>query len=167
MEIKFNKIKINEKTGDLFIDDIAIQGVAENGVSIVINENTKEISDYKPKELDSIQKGEIDVLVKHLSANKDDRKEVVKKFFQRLNYEKGLKKENAEEITEILVKESQRLANRYTEETVNLMFDEAYRGLIPEETSENLLINIGNLKILAAATALAITEIVIHEMRWS
>lgn len=130
------------------------------------NENTKEISDYKPKELDSIQKGEIDVLVKHLSANKDDRKEVVKKFFQRLNYEKGLKKENAEEITEILVKESQRLANRYTEETVNLMFDEAYRGLIPEETSENLLINIGNLKILAAATALAITEIVIHEMRW-
>lgn len=130
------------------------------------NENAKEISDYKPKELDSIQKGEIDVLVKHLSANKDDRKEVVKKFFQRLNYEKGLKKENAEEITEILVKESQRLANRYTEETVNLMFDEAYRGLIPEETSENLLINIGNLKILAAATALAITEIVIHEMRW-
>lgn len=130
------------------------------------NENTKEISDYKPKELDSIQKGEIDVLVKHLSANKDDRKEVVKKFFQRLNYEKGLKKENAEEITEILVKESQRLANRYTEETVNLMFDEAYKGLIPEETSENLLINIGNLKILAAATALAITEIVIHEMRW-
>lgn len=130
------------------------------------NENTKEILDYKPKELDSIQKGEIDVLVKHLSANKDDRKEVVKKFFQRLNYEKGLKKENAEEITEILVKESQRLANRYTEETVNLMFDEAYKGLIPEETSENLLINIGNLKILAAATALAITEIVIHEMRW-
>ena len=130
------------------------------------NENTKEISDYKPKELDSIQKGEIDVLVKHLSANKDYRKEVVKKFFQRLNYEKGLKKENAEEITEILVKESQRLANRYTEETVNLMFDEAYKGLIPEETSENLLINIGNLKILAAATALAITEIVIHEMRW-
>ncbi|AKC57602.1 hypothetical protein FSDG_01568 [Fusobacterium animalis 7_1] len=44
MEIKFNKIKINEKTGDLFIDDIAIQGVAENGVSIVINENTKEIN---------------------------------------------------------------------------------------------------------------------------
>lgn len=130
------------------------------------NEKAKEISDYKPKELDSIQKGEIDVLVKHLSANKDDRKEVVKKFFQRLNYEKGLKKENAEEITEILVKESQRLANRYTEETVTLMFDEAYKGLIPEETSENLLINIGNLKILAAATALAITEIVIHEMRW-
>lgn len=130
------------------------------------NEKAKEISDYKPKELDSIQKGEIDVLVKHLSANKEDRKEVVKKFFQRLNYEKGLKKENAEEITEILVKESQRLANRYTEETVNLMFDEAYKGLIPEETSENLLINIGNLKILAAATALAITEIVIHEMRW-
>ena len=44
MEIKFNKIKINEKTGDLFIDDIAIQGVAENGVSIVINQNTKEIN---------------------------------------------------------------------------------------------------------------------------
>ena len=44
MEIKFNKIKINEKTGDLFIDDIAIQGVAENGVSIVIHENTKEIN---------------------------------------------------------------------------------------------------------------------------
>lgn len=44
MEIKFNKIKINEKTGDLFIDDIAIQGVAENGVSIVINENIKEIN---------------------------------------------------------------------------------------------------------------------------
>lgn len=44
MEIKFNKIKINEKTGDLFIDDIAIQGVAENGVSIVINKNTKEIN---------------------------------------------------------------------------------------------------------------------------
>ena len=44
MEIKFNKIKINEKTGDLFIDDIAIQGVAENGISVVINENTKEIN---------------------------------------------------------------------------------------------------------------------------
>ena len=44
MEFKFNKIKINEKTGDLFIDDIAIQGVAENGISVVINENTKEIN---------------------------------------------------------------------------------------------------------------------------
>ena len=44
MEIKFNKIKINEKTGDLFIDDTAIQGVAENGISVVINENTKEIN---------------------------------------------------------------------------------------------------------------------------
>ena len=44
MEVKFNKIKINEKTGDLFIDDIAIQGVAENGISVVINENTKEIN---------------------------------------------------------------------------------------------------------------------------
>ena len=44
MEFKFNKIKINEKTGDLFIDDTAIQGVAENGISVVINENTKEIN---------------------------------------------------------------------------------------------------------------------------
>lgn len=44
MEFKFNKIKINEKIGDLFIDDTAIQGVAENGISVVINENTKEIN---------------------------------------------------------------------------------------------------------------------------
>lgn len=42
--MEFNKIKINEKTGDLFIDDTAIQGVAENGISVVINENTKEIN---------------------------------------------------------------------------------------------------------------------------
>ena len=126
----------------------------------------EDVPEYKKKELDSIQKGEIDVLVKHLTANKQDKKEVLEKFFKRLDYNKSLKKENSEEILEILVKESQRLANRYTEEILNLMFDEAYKGLIPETQGENLLMNIGNLKVLAVATAIAICEIVLYEMRY-
>ena len=131
------------------------------------NSSDKEdVPEYKKKELDSIQKGEIDVLVKHLTANKQDKKEVLEKFFKRLDYNKSLKKENSEEILEILVKESQRLANRYTEEILNLMFDEAYKGLIPETQGENLLMNIGNLKVLAVATAIAICEIVLYEMRY-
>lgn len=131
------------------------------------NSTDKEnVPEYKKKELDSIQKGEIDVLVKHLTANKQDKKEVLEKFFKRLDYNKSLKKENSEEILEILVKESQRLANRYTEEILNLMFDEAYKGLIPETQGENLLMNIGNLKVLAVATAIAICEIVLYEMRY-
>ena len=125
-----------------------------------------DVPEYKKKELDSIQKGEIDVLVKHLTANKQDKKELLEKFFKRLDYNKSLKKENSEEILEILVKESQRLANRYTEEILNLMFDEAYKGLIPETQGENLLMNIGNLKVLAVATAIAICEIVLYEMRY-
>lgn len=131
------------------------------------NSSDKEdVPEYKKKELDSIQKGEIDVLVKHLTANKQDKKEVLEKFFKRLDYNKSLKKENSEEILEILVKESQRLANRYTEEILNLMFDEAYKGLIPETQGENLLMNIGSLKVLAVATAIAICEIVLYEMRY-
>ena len=131
------------------------------------NSSDKEdVPEYKKKELDSIQKGEIDVLVKHLTANKQDKKEVLEKFFKRLDYTKSLKKENSEEILEILVKESQRLANRYTEEILNLMFDEAYKGLIPETQGENLLMNIGSLKVLAVATAIAICEIVLYEMRY-
>ena len=125
-----------------------------------------DVPEYKKKELDSIQKGEIDVLVKHLTANKQDKKEMLEKFFKRLDYNKSLKKENSEEILEILVKESQRLSNRYTEEILNLMFDEAYKGLIPETQGENLLMNIGNLKVLAVATAIAICEIVLYEMRY-
>lgn len=131
------------------------------------NSTDKEnVPEYKKKELDSIQKGEIDVLVKHLTANKQDKKEVLEKFFKRLDYNKSLKKENSEEILEILVKESQRLSNRYTEEILNLMFDEAYKGLIPETQGENLLMNIGSLKVLAVATAIAICEIVLYEMRY-
>ena len=131
------------------------------------NSTDKEnVPEYKKKELDSIQKGEIDVLVKHLTANKQDKKEILEKFFKRLDYNKSLKKENSEEILEILVKESQRLANRYTEEILNLMFDEAYKGLIPETQGENLLMNIGSLKVLAVATAIAICEIVLYEMRY-
>lgn len=126
----------------------------------------EDVPEYKKKELDSIQKGEIDVLVKHLTANKQDKKEVLEKFFKRLDYNKSLKKENSEEILEILVKESQRLANRYSEEILNLMFDEAYKGLIPETQGENLLMNIGSLKVLAVATAIAICEIVLYEMRY-
>lgn len=131
------------------------------------NSSDKEdVPEYKKKELDSIQKGEIDVLVKHLTANKQDKKEVLEKFFKRLDYNKSLKKENSEEILEILVKESQRLANRYSEEILNLMFDEAYKGLLPETQGENLLMNIGSLKVLAVATAIAICEIVLYEMRY-
>jgi len=131
-----------------------------------ISSNKEDVPEYKKKELDSIQKGEIDVLVKHLTANKQDKKEVLEKFFKRLDYNKSLKKENSEEILEILVKESQRLSNRYTEEILNLMFDEAYKGLIPETQGENLLMNIGSLKVLAVATAIAICEIVLYEMRY-
>lgn len=131
-----------------------------------ISSNKEDVPEYKKKELDSIQKGEIDVLVKHLTANKQDKKEVLEKFFKRLDYNKSLKKENSEEILEILVKESQRLSNRYTEEMLNLMFDEAYKGLIPETQGENLLMNIGSLKVLAVATAIAICEIVLYEMRY-
>ena len=141
----------------------------EEKVSPVKEENSsdkEDVPEYKKKELDSIQKGEIDVLVKHLTANKQDKKEVLEKFFKRLDYNKSLKKENSEEILEILVKESQRLANRYTEEILNLMFDEAYKGLIPETQGENLLMNIGNLKVLAVATAIAICEIVLYEMKY-
>ena len=141
----------------------------EEKVSPVKEENStdkEDVPEYKKKELDSIQKGEIDVLVKHLTANKQDKKEVLEKFFKRLDYNKSLKKENSEEILEILVKESQRLANRYTEEILNLMFDEAYKGLIPETQGENLLMNIGSLKVLAVATAIAICEIVLYEMRY-
>ena len=131
-----------------------------------ISSNKEDVPEYKKKELDSIQKGEIDVLVKHLTANKQDKKEVLEKFFKRLDYNKSLKKENSEEILEILVKESQRLSNRYTEEMLNLMFDEAYKGLILETQGENLLMNIGSLKVLAVATAIAICEIVLYEMRY-
>lgn len=141
----------------------------EEKISPVKEENSsdkEDVPEYKKKELDSIQKGEIDVLVKHLTANKQDKKEVLEKFFKRLDYNKSLKKENSEEILEILVKESQRLANRYTEEILNLMFDEAYKGLIPETQGENLLMNIGSLKVLAVATAIAICEIVLYEMRY-
>ena len=141
----------------------------EEKVSPVKEENStdkEDVPEYKKKELDSIQKGEIDVLVKHLTANKQDKKEVLEKFFKRLDYNKSLKKENSEEILEILVKESQRLANRYTEEILNLMFDKAYKGLIPETQGENLLMNIGSLKVLAVATAIAICEIVLYEMRY-
>ena len=141
----------------------------EEKVSPVKEENStdkEDVPEYKKKELDSIQKGEIDVLVKHLTANKQDKKEMLEKFFKRLDYNKSLKKENSEEILEILVKESQRLSNRYTEEILNLMFDEAYKGLIPETQGENLLMNIGSLKVLAVATAIAICEIVLYEMRY-
>lgn len=146
----------------------------EEKISETVNESKskkaetvkEDVPEYKKKELDSIQKGEIDVLVKHLTANKQDKKEVLEKFFKRLDYNKSLKKENSEEILEILVKESQRLANRYTEEILNLMFDEAYKGLIPETQGENLLMNIGSLKVLAVATAIAICEIVLYEMRY-
>lgn len=140
--------------------------VKEENISNSEPNSEKDIPEYKKKELDSIQKGEIDVLVKHLTANKQDKKELLEKFFKRLDYNKSLKKENSEEILEILVKESQRLSNRYTEEILNLMFDEAYKGLIPETQGENLLMNIGNLKVLAVATAIAICEIVLYEMRY-
>lgn len=140
--------------------------VKEENISNFEPNSEKDIPEYKKKELDSIQKGEIDVLVKHLTANKQDKKELLEKFFKRLDYNKSLKKENSEEILEILVTESQRLSNRYTEEILNLMFDEAYKGLIPETQGENLLMNIGSLKVLAVATAIAICEIVLYEMRY-
>lgn len=179
-KVEENKTEETENTEDEFIKTVEKiietkekteneNKETEEKVSPVKEENSsdkEDVPEYKKKELDSIQKGEIDVLVKHLTANKQDKKEVLEKFFKRLDYNKSLKKENSEEILEILVKESQRLANRYTEEILNLMFDEAYKGLIPETQGENLLMNIGSLKVLAVATAIAICEIVLYEMRY-
>lgn len=179
-KVEENKTEETENTEDEFVKTVEKiietkekteneNKETEEKVSPVKEENSsdkEDVPEYKKKELDSIQKGEIDVLVKHLTANKQDKKEVLEKFFKRLDYNKSLKKENSEEILEILVKESQRLANRYTEEILNLMFDEAYKGLIPETQGENLLMNIGSLKVLAVATAIAICEIVLYEMRY-
>lgn len=127
------------------------------------SENT-EIPEYKPKTLDKIQVQEIEVLAKHLAENKDDRNAVLKKFFERLNFHKGLKKEYADEIKNLLAEESQRLANRYGEEILNLMFDKAYKLISPETEGENLLLKIDSLKILVCATALVVCEAALHEI---
>ena len=127
------------------------------------SDNT-EIPEYKPKTLDKIQVQEIEVLAKHLAENKDDRNAVLKKFFERLNFHKGLKKEYADEIKNLLADESQRLANRYGEEILNLMFDKAYKLISPETEGENLLLKIDSLKILVCATALVVCETALHEI---
>ena len=123
-----------------------------------------EIPEYKPKTLDKIQVQEIEVLAKHLAENKDDRNAVLKKFFERLEFHKGLKKEYADEIKNLLAEESQRLANRYGEEILNLMFDKAYKLISPETEGENLLLKIDSLKILVCATALVVCEAALHEI---
>ena len=123
-----------------------------------------EIPEYKPKTLDKIQVQEIEVLAKHLAENKDDRNAVLKKFFERLNFHKGLKKEYADEIKNLLADESQRLANRYGEEILNLMFDKTYKLISPETEGENLLLKIDSLKILVCATALVVCEAALHEI---
>ena len=123
-----------------------------------------EIPEYKPKTLDKIQVQEIEVLAKHLAENKDDRNAVLKKFFERLGFHKGLKKEYADEIKNLLADESQRLANRYGEEILNLMFDKAYKLISPETEGENLLLKIDSLKILVCATALVVCEAALHEI---
>lgn len=123
-----------------------------------------EIPEYKPKTLDKIQIQEIEVLAKHLAENKDDRNVVLKKFFERLEFHKGLKKEYADEIKNLLADESQRLANRYGEEILNLMFDKAYKLISPETEGENLLLKIDSLKILVCATALVVCEAALHEI---
>jgi hypothetical protein len=123
-----------------------------------------EIPEYKPKTLDKIQIQEIEVLAKHLAKNKDDRNAVLKKFFERLEFHKGLKKEYADEIKNLLADESQRLANRYGEEILNLMFDKAYKLISPETEGENLLLKIDSLKILVCATALVVCEAALHEI---
>lgn len=123
-----------------------------------------EIPEYKPKTLDKIQIQEIEVLAKHLAENKDDRNAVLKKFFERLEFHKGLKKEYADEIKNLLADESQRLANRYGEEILNLMFDKAYKLISPETEGENLLLKIDSLKILVCATALVVCETALHEI---
>lgn len=127
------------------------------------SENAK-IPEYKPKTLDKIQIQEIEVLAKHLAENKDDRNVVLKKFFERLEFHKGLKKEYADEIKNLLADESQRLANRYGEEILNLMFDKAYKLISPETEGENLLLKIDSLKILVCATALVVCEAALHEI---
>lgn len=139
---------------------------AKKDVDKTDNEKSEnaEIPEYKPKTLDKIQVQEIEVLAKHLAENKDDRNVVLKKFFERLEFHKGLKKEYADEIKNLLADESQRLANRYGEEILNLMFDKAYKLISPETEGENLLLKIDSLKILVCATALVVCEAALHEI---
>ena len=139
---------------------------AKKDVDKTDNEKSEnaEIPEYKPKTLDKIQIQEIEVLAKHLAENKDDRNVVLKKFFERLEFHKGLKKEYADEIKNLLADESQRLANRYGEEILNLMFDKAYKLISPETEGENLLLKIDSLKILVCATALVVCETALHEI---
>lgn len=139
---------------------------AKKDVDKTDNEKSEnaEIPEYKPKTLDKIQIQEIEVLAKHLAENKDDRNVVLKKFFERLEFHKGLKKEYADEIKNLLADESQRLANRYGEEILNLMFDKAYKLISSETEGENLLLKIDSLKILVCATALVVCEAALHEI---
>lgn len=126
-----------------------------------------DIPEYVPKTLDKIQEKEIDNLAYYFVQNKEKRNALLHKFFTRLDYNKPLRKEDALEIKELLAKETGRIIARYPEETVHLMFDRTYNILIPAENGvikENLLLNIKDLKILAAATSLGIVECVLKDM---
>ena len=126
-----------------------------------------DIPEYVPKKLDKIQEKEIDNLAYYFVQNKEKRNALLHKFFTRLDYNKPLRKEDALEIKELLAKETGRIIARYPEETVHLMFDRTYNILIPAENGiikENLLLNIKDLKILAAATSLGIVECVLKDM---
>ena len=130
-------------------------------------QDSVDIPEYVPKTLDKIQEKEIDNLAYYFVQNKEKRNALLHKFFTRLDYNKPLRKEDALEIKELLAKETGRIIARYPEETVHLMFDRTYNILIPSENGiikENLLLNIKDLKILAAATSLGIVECVLKDM---
>ena len=130
-------------------------------------QDSADIPEYVPKTLDKIQEKEIDNLAYYFVQNKEKRNALLHKFFTRLDYNKPLRKEDALEIKELLAKETGRIIARYPEETVHLMFDRTYNILIPAENGiikENLLLNIKDLKILAAATSLGIVECVLKDM---
>ena len=130
-------------------------------------QDSVDIPEYVPKTLDKIQEKEIDNLAYYFVQNKEKRNALLHKFFTRLDYNKPLRKEDALEIKELLAKETGRIIARYPEETVHLMFDRTYNILIPAENGiikENLLLNIKDLKILAAATSLGIVECVLKDM---
>ena len=163
----------NHKVNTAYVDNPAeTENLAEH--KDFEKEDTKEslqdsvdIPEYVPKTLDKIQEKEIDNLAYYFVQNKEKRNALLHKFFTRLDYNKPLRKEDALEIKELLAKETGRIIARYPEETVHLMFDRTYNILIPAENGimkENLLLNIKDLKILAAATSLGIVECVLKDM---
>ncbi len=184
-EYKTNPIKIEDLENDNPEKDSLVNRVVENHdevadekvntefmekqeeqENVTPNEMTdNKLENHKISTLDNFQRAELNKFFE-VTSDKDEKHNLIRRFLKKMNFTGQVTRDYEQPLRLIIQRELNRLATKYTDGSLYLIFDETYRHAEPDTRYENLMLNLNELKVVPSLYAIVACQILLNEMKY-